>query len=238
MNEIFSSLKDLISTIPKTDINVNESYELLKTECDKCRYACMVEDVDKNLCYYINIPASDYFGLNINTINKYGLSVSQEILHPNFFHLYPIALDFFSQPENYNNVYEYIYYYKTAKGYTWTYVCSQIAIFHENGNPAYILSVASDLNDILNNKISTNRFVSEIEGFKDIDYEKYKSLTKREVQILGMISKEMTSEEIAKELFLSKSTIDSHRKTLLKKLNIKSALGMAKYYYLFGDDNQ
>ena len=84
--------------------------------------------------------------------------------------------------------------------------------------------------------MSTNKYISQIEGFTNLELERYKTLSKRELNILRMISMEMTSEEIAQELFLSKSTVDSHRKSILKKLNIKSALGMAKYFYLFESD--
>lgn len=51
-------------------------------------------------------------------------------------------------------------------------------------------------------------------------------LTSRERQILELITKEYTSEEIARELNLKKSTIDTHRSNMMQKFDVKSTLGL------------
>ena len=56
-----------------------------------------------------------------------------------------------------------------------------------------------------------------------------KSLTDREIQVLRLITKGLSTVEIAIELSLSVNTIDTHRKKLLKKLNVKNAVGLAVY---------
>ncbi|WP_298508455.1 response regulator transcription factor [uncultured Kordia sp.] len=56
-----------------------------------------------------------------------------------------------------------------------------------------------------------------------------KALTRREKEILILIAKDRTTIEIAKELSLSTHTIETHRKNIHKKLNIKSNIGLAKY---------
>lgn len=48
------------------------------------------------------------------------------------------------------------------------------------------------------------------------------SISKRERQILSYVSKGMTSNEIADQLFMSKRTVDYHRTKLMQKFNIKS----------------
>ena len=56
-------------------------------------------------------------------------------------------------------------------------------------------------------------------------------LTKREMQILLLVSMEFTNEEIAEKLNLSKRTIDNHRQNLLVKLEVKNTAGLIKYAY-------
>ncbi|MEE9373108.1 MAG: response regulator transcription factor [Saprospiraceae bacterium] len=51
-------------------------------------------------------------------------------------------------------------------------------------------------------------------------------LTKREKEIIKLIAAEYTSEEIAKELFLSKNTIDSYRKNLIMKVGVRNSVGL------------
>ena len=58
-------------------------------------------------------------------------------------------------------------------------------------------------------------------------------LTKRELEILKMIALEMTNDKIAKSLFISKRTVDTHRQNLLNKLNVKNTAGLIKAAYEF-----
>ena len=58
-------------------------------------------------------------------------------------------------------------------------------------------------------------------------------LSKRELEILKMIALEMTNDEIAKSLFISKRTVDTHRQNLLKKLHVKNTVGLIKAAYAF-----
>ncbi len=55
------------------------------------------------------------------------------------------------------------------------------------------------------------------------------TLTHRELDILRLLSLEYNTREISEELFISTHTVDSHRKNLLKKLNVKTTVGLVKY---------
>lgn len=55
------------------------------------------------------------------------------------------------------------------------------------------------------------------------------SLSKREEEILELICEEFSSQEIGEKLFISKRTVDVHRKNLLYKTNTKSAVGLIKF---------
>lgn len=48
------------------------------------------------------------------------------------------------------------------------------------------------------------------------------TLTPREIQIITLISEGMTNNEIAKKLFISVHTANTHRKNMLKKLKLKN----------------
>lgn len=55
------------------------------------------------------------------------------------------------------------------------------------------------------------------------------NLSQREREVLALIVKEHTSEEIAGKLFISKKTVDNHRANLLEKTGSKSTIGLVKY---------
>ena len=55
------------------------------------------------------------------------------------------------------------------------------------------------------------------------------SLTERELDVLKLITKEYSTLEMADIMNLSRNTVETYRKSLLKKLNVKNAVGLAMY---------
>lgn len=54
-------------------------------------------------------------------------------------------------------------------------------------------------------------------------------LTKRETEIIKMIAEELTNGEIAEKLNISIRTVDTHRRNLLQKLDVKNTAGLVRY---------
>lgn len=54
------------------------------------------------------------------------------------------------------------------------------------------------------------------------------SPTKREREILHLIAHEHTTKEIAKQLYISYETVQTHRKNLLMKLEVKNTAGLVR----------
>ena len=66
--------------------------------------------------------------------------------------------------------------------------------------------------------------------FKDRNGEvHYTALTKREKEIVKLICMERTTHEIATALYLSPQTVDTHRKNILHKLDIRNIAGLGIY---------
>lgn len=58
---------------------------------------------------------------------------------------------------------------------------------------------------------------------------KIKDLTSREIEIIKLIMQEYSSEDIAEKLFISKRTVDTHRKNILEKTQAKTIVGLLKF---------
>ena len=54
-------------------------------------------------------------------------------------------------------------------------------------------------------------------------------LTEREKDVLKLIVKEFTTQEIGEKLFISSNTVETHRKNLISKLNVRNVAGLVKY---------
>lgn len=54
-------------------------------------------------------------------------------------------------------------------------------------------------------------------------------LSNREKEILNLIANGKTSKEIAETLFIAKTTVDTHRKNMIRKLDLKNGNELVKY---------
>jgi DNA-binding NarL/FixJ family response regulator len=54
-------------------------------------------------------------------------------------------------------------------------------------------------------------------------------LTDREIDVMRLIVKEYSTQEIADKLNVSSRTVETHRKNLIKKLKVKNSVGLAMY---------
>lgn len=55
------------------------------------------------------------------------------------------------------------------------------------------------------------------------------ALSIRETEVLSLIVKELTSEEISEQLGISKKTVDNHRQHILEKTGCRSTVGLVKF---------
>jgi len=55
------------------------------------------------------------------------------------------------------------------------------------------------------------------------------SLSKREIEVLGLVSKGLASKEIADKLFLSVNTVNNHKQNILEKINASNTSQAVNY---------
>jgi DNA-binding NarL/FixJ family response regulator len=61
------------------------------------------------------------------------------------------------------------------------------------------------------------------------DFLKKFKLTRREVDIIRLVCRELSSKQIAAELHLSEFTVNTHRKNIQRKLNVKNVAGLVSF---------
>lgn len=109
--------------------------------------------------------------------------------------------------------------------------------FMKSGALAYVLKNAGtiELHNALRAVSKGEIYISKelkddsIETHPKDDFVKTLSLTKRELEIIKLLSMEKSSQQIADQLFLSVYTVNTHRKNILQKLGIKNSLGLIKF---------
>jgi len=59
-------------------------------------------------------------------------------------------------------------------------------------------------------------------------------LTLREIEVLELVSYGLTTREIAKQLYISMETVNTHRKRMFQKLKVKNAAGLVRIAFQKG----
>ncbi len=59
------------------------------------------------------------------------------------------------------------------------------------------------------------------------------TITKRELDVLKLIALEFSGTQIAEKLFISPTTVETHRKHLMQKLGVQTTIGLVKYAIKF-----
>jgi len=74
---------------------------------------------------------------------------------------------------------------------------------------------------------NTSFFMPKKEQLEKFDFTN-KLVTKREKEIIVLIGEELTVDEIAAKLFLSRHTVETHKKNIFLKLQVKTNTGLVK----------
>lgn len=112
---------------------------------------------------------------------------------------------------------------------------SYISRMIENGASGYLIKSASKeeiaeaIDTVLNDKMYLSVSMEHIaKPLSILSSGPIPALTKREKEILQLISEGLTNNQIAEKLFISPLTVDSHRKNLLTKLNANNTASLVR----------
>ncbi len=149
----------------------------------------------------------DILLLDINMPRMNGIAVTEQIRKE-----YPevkiIALSMYKQPSYINRMMNL-----GAMGY----------ILKDEGKD----SILAALQTVINGKKYLSKSAKEVIRNQKLNAPKLPGITSREKEVLELLSDGLTSSEIAKKLFISYHTVQSHRKHLLRKFNVKNVSALS-----------
>jgi DNA-binding NarL/FixJ family response regulator len=110
---------------------------------------------------------------------------------------------------------------------------SYISRMIENGASGYLIKNASAaeiqeaIETVMAGKLYLSVSIETLLKSKN-NYAEIPALTKREKEILSLISEGYTTNQMAEKLFISPLTVESHRKNLLTKLNVNNTASLIR----------
>jgi DNA-binding CsgD family transcriptional regulator len=169
---------------------------------------------------FLNKYGEKRFGLSQDEIIAKGSKFIEEIFEPG-------TIDYFSKPliqmiqeDDRSRV---ISFFQKVKPYgsskfEWLLTTSK---FLSDGNES--ISISQGLSE-MHGPISAISKVLDDNLYIRKNMQRFGSLTKREKQILKLVALGYSTNQVAKELFLSPQTVKTHRKNISKKLNLERTI--------------
>ena len=161
----------------------------------------------EQIFHRLNHEVPDILLLDINMPRMNGIEVTEQIRKK-----YPtiqiIALSMYKQPSYINRMIKL-----GARGY----------ILKDEGKE----SILEALRTVSRGEKYLSQTASEIIRNQKINAPKIPGITTREKEVLGLLAEGLTSHEIAEKLFISYHTVQSHRKHLLRKFNVKNVSALS-----------
>lgn len=91
-----------------------------------------------------------------------------------------------------------------------------------------------DIENEINISEKKLRRIKEDEIIRRQNKQEYDSLTKREKEIIHLVVNGMKNPAIAEKLFISRKTVEQHRKNIRKKINYPSDYQLFRFAQAFG----
>ena len=105
----------------------------------------------------------------------------------------------------------------------WNLYLTTTRVFHQNasGEATHIIIIAGRIDPLHKITGKVSRLMDELSFFKKHN-RSFQKLTKREIDVLRLVALGKSAPEISEALFISPTTVETHRKNIRNKLGIKN----------------
>ncbi|WP_293300600.1 helix-turn-helix transcriptional regulator [Pedobacter sp. UBA4863] len=121
-----------------------------------------------------------------------------------------------------------------SKDGNWQLFASSSKVFLEDDNqqPTHLITTASPLDPAHHISEKITRLMNDIRFLRN-NAMAFGKLTVRETEILKMMALGLSSTEIAQKLFIALATVDTHRRNVRQKLNLKNNYDAVRFAQAF-----
>lgn len=190
--------------------------------------------LDSGLVEYISERGAKSLGTTQEEIKAMGLDYHKKFFNPEDADYYvPKLLGMIKR----NDINEYVTYFQQVRllpeqEYVWHLSSSKIFMRDEEGNPILSITVSIPVDPDHHVTPKVGKLLEE-NIFLRKNFSTYSQLSGRERDILKLTALGKSSSEIAEELYIATSTVETHRRNIKAKLNATSSYELAQYARAF-----
>jgi DNA-binding CsgD family transcriptional regulator len=220
---------------------VENSISLLERMAEVENSSIAVFDLFKKEFAAVRPKYRDQIDVDSEEVRKYGIAYYISIMHPDdapiVLDTYKRIFDFsFNLPAEERKDYKTIFNFRLGyQGKYFHFVQQIVTLELTPGGKIWLGLALSDMLPENETFSKVNRRVINLRNgkyylFNEDDTENaWKSLSAREVEVLGLVSKGYVSREIADKLFISVNTVNNHRQNILEKIKAANTNEAVRY---------
>jgi len=213
------NIRKLIKDSIKNNTDLITQIRFLKNIISNLNIAIFIHDLNKHHHIWTNNNYYNIIGYTDREMKKMGPDWRKKNYHPEDVPIITDRIEHFQQ--NRGEAYSGVYRIRHKEGH-WVWVYSNTAVYKrdEKGNPEQLIGICTNFSVNFKTMKQFKELYKENQQLKN--QLMISKLTRREKEIIKLLTKGKTGHEIAKLLFISKHTVNNHRKNILKKLSFNN----------------
>lgn len=197
--------------------------------------SAMIQNLNTMTNIYMNKEGCDILKHSKEELELLGPSYFEKFFPPEEVAFLSKELFKFTIEQDYNKNYSFFQRVRPndQTDYKWYFTTSRLCKHPENGALPNLMHIAIEVNslNLASHQISA---ICNDSSYILKHYREFNLLSKREKEIICLISQGISSYEIGERLFISIHTVNNHRKNIMHKLDIVSISQLIRFAVAFG----
>lgn len=194
----------------------------------------LVTDLSKLSTVYMNKSGCNILKHSVEELNELGPEYFQRFFIPQEMNVFvPTYLNML-QKQDASSIYNFAHRVKTMSDGSYKWYFASAKLLYKPGQPVsdQMLLIVNEVNNLGNIAKKINSMLEESDWMK-ANFKKLCRLSKREKEILGLVASGYSTDQISDTFCLSKLTVNTHRRNIGEKLEIKTFAGLYKFAVAF-----
>lgn len=199
------------------------------TIADQIPYAVHLNNSETLEVMEANKMHAKITGYHLNEIREMGMEYLENHVHPHTMESVPKLLTLYKNMGP-HQTFSFVQYVKLHKDRNFSPLITFTKSTKLPDNRVVGLSPKTkDFGDMS----SKMEQIVRMDEFKLKHFKQFQQLTDREVEVLSLLANGLNNPKIADKLFLSRQTVETHRKNLKRKLELRSFRDLMRYAFAF-----
>ncbi len=188
-----------------------------------------INSIDDFAINFINKYAEEKYGVEAEEIVAGGGEFIRNLFEPGTFEIFSQPLIQMVQEDDRSKIISFFQKIKLKEDEDFAWLLTTSKILKDRGE---FISISQEISGMDGSTKAVLKLLDDNLYIRK-NIKKFGSLTKREKQILQLVSQGMSSKQVAEKLFLSPQTVKTHRKNISKKLDLKREIDWEYFAGIF-----